>query len=148
MELTPRVIRDAESLADFRSLLQSSKLPADDLNFSNHLLIGFYDGAEPVATGGLEVYGNYALLRSLSVKMGIRGQSLGSSITDHLIAEAKKRGLKAIYLLTETAHVFFLKKGFKDVKREDVPDEVRSSSEFTTVCSTSAACMYIDLATA
>jgi amino-acid N-acetyltransferase len=145
MELTPKVITDTESLSAFRSLLQSSKLPIDDLDFSNHLLIGFYDGTEPVATGGLELYGDYALLRSLSVKLGIRGQSLGSSITDHLIAEARKRKLKAIYLLTETAHVFFLKKGFKDINRHDVPDEVKASSEFTTVCPTTAVCMYFDL---
>lgn len=145
MELTPKVIRDAESLNAFRSLLQSSKLPSDDLDFSNHLLIGFYDGTEPVATGGLEIYGDYALLRSLSVKLGIRGQSLGSSITDHLIEEAKKRNLKAIYLLTETAHVFFLKKGFKDTDRNNVPAEVKESSEFSTVCGKTAICMYYDL---
>ena len=148
MEVTPKVIRDTESLQAFRSLLQSAKLPADDLNFDRHLLIGFYDGAEPVATGGLEVYGNYALLRSLSVKMGIRGQSLGSTITDHLIAEARTRGLKAIYLLTETAHVFFLKKGFKDIDRKDVPSEVRTSSEFTSVCPDTAVCMWFDLSAA
>jgi amino-acid N-acetyltransferase len=145
MELTPKVISDAESLNAFRSLLQSSKLPTDHLDFSNHLLIGFYDGSEPVATGGLELYGNYALLRSLSVKLGIRGQSLGSSITDHLIIEAKKRNLKAIYLLTETARNFFLKKGFKDIGRDQVPDEVKTSSEFSSDCPTTAACMYFDL---
>jgi amino-acid N-acetyltransferase len=145
MELTPKVIRDAESFQAFRSLLQSAKLPADDLNFDRHLLIGFYDGREPVATGGLEVYGTYALLRSLSVKIGIRGQSLGSTITDHLVAEARTRGLKAIYLLTETAHVFFLKKGFKDIDRKQVPAEVRSSSEFSNVCPDTAICMYFDL---
>jgi arsenate reductase (thioredoxin) len=145
MELTPKVIRDTESFEAFRALLQSARLPADDLNFDRHLLVGFYDGVEPVATGGLEVYGSYALLRSLSVKMGIRGQSLGSTITDHLIAEARRRGLKAIYLLTETAHVFFLKKGFKDIDRKDVPAEVRSSSEFTNVCSDTAVCMHFDL---
>jgi amino-acid N-acetyltransferase len=145
MELTPKVIRDAESFNAFRSLLQSSKLPVDDLNFLNHLLIGFYDGTEPVATGGLEIHGDYALLRSLSVKIGIRGQSLGSSITDHLIEEAKKRNLKAIYLLTETAHVFFLRKGFKDTDRNSVPLEVKSSTEFSNVCGPTAICMFYDL---
>lgn len=145
MELTPKIIQDTKSLDAFRSLLKSSKLPADDLDFANHLLIGFYDGTEPVATGGLELYGPYALLRSLSVKMGIRGQSLGSSITDHLIAEARKKKIKAIYLLTETARVFFMKKGFKDIDRNTVPDEVKASSEFSTVCPTTATCMYLDL---
>lgn len=145
MNLTPKIINDAGSFEDFRTLLKSSSLPADDLNFQHHLLIGFYHENEAVGTGGLEFYDDYALLRSLSVKVGIRGQAFGSSITDHLISEAKKKKLKAIYLLTETAHAFFLKKGFKDVAREAVPDVVKASSEFSKVCPTTAAVMKLAL---
>ncbi|MEO7992417.1 MAG: arsenic resistance N-acetyltransferase ArsN2 [Chryseolinea sp.] len=141
MELTSKVINDAESFAAFRSLLQSANLPTDDLDFKKHLLIGFYDGVNPVATGGLEVYNQFALLRSLSVKFGIRGQSLGSSITEQLIDHAKAKKISAIYLLTETAHAFFLKRGFQDVAREDIPQEIKASSEFSHVCPTSAVCM-------
>jgi amino-acid N-acetyltransferase len=145
MELTPKIISDPESFEAFRSLLKSSSLPADDLNFTNHLLIGFYHESDPVGTGGLEIYGDYALLRSLSVKVGIRGQAFGSTITDHLISQAKKKKLKAIYLLTETAHAFFLKKGFKDVARADVPEEVKASTEFSKVCPTTAVVMKMAL---
>lgn len=145
MELTPKIISDPESFEAFRSLLKSSSLPADDLNFTNHLLIGFYHENEAVGTGGLEFYDDYALLRSLSVKLGIRGQAFGSSITDHLIDEAKKKKLKAIYLLTETAHAFFLKKGFKDVTRDAVPEVVKASSEFSKVCPTTAVVMKMTL---
>jgi len=141
MELTSKVIDNAESFETFRSLLQLANLPADDLDFKKHLLIGFYDGITPVATGGLEIYNPYALLRSLSVKFGVRGLSLGSTITEQLIGHAKSKGIEAVYLLTETAHAFFLKKGFRDVAREDVPQEIKSSSEFSHVCSTSAVCM-------
>jgi len=145
MKLTPNIINDQESFEAFRTLLQSSSLPTDDLNFNNHLLIGFYHENDAVGTGGLEIYGDYALLRSLSVKVGIRGQAFGSFITDHLIDQAKQKKLKAIYLLTETAHAFFLKKGFSDVARADVPEEVKASSEFSKVCSTSAAVMKMEL---
>lgn len=141
MELTSKVINDAESFAAFRSLLQSANLPADDLDFNKHMLIGFYDGVNPVATGGLEIYSQFALLRSLSVKFGIRGQSLGSSITEQLIELARVNNISSIYLLTETAHAFFLKRGFQDVPREDVPTEIKASSEFNHVCPTSAVCM-------
>ena len=141
MELTSKVIDDAESFAAFRSLLQSANLPADDLDFKKHLLIGFYDGIAPVATGGLEIYNQYALLRSLSVKFGVRGQSLGSTITEQLIDHAKAKSISAIYLLTETAHAFFLKRGFQDVAREEVPQEIKASTEFSNVCPTSAVCM-------
>jgi len=145
MELTSKIIDDAESFSAFQSLLQSANLPSEDLDFSKHLLIGFYDGITPVATGGLEIYSQYALLRSLSVKFGVRGQSLGSTITEQLIDHAKTKNISAIYLLTETAHAFFLKRGFKDVSREDVPEEIKISSEFSHVCSTSAICMVYKL---
>ncbi len=145
MELTSKVIDDAESFTAFRSLLQSANLPTDDLDFTKHLLIGFYDGVNPVATGGLEIYNQFALLRSLSVKFGIRGQSLGSSITEQLINHARTKKISAIYLLTETAHAFFLKRGFQDVAREDVPQEIKVSSEFSHVCPTSAVCMVYKL---
>lgn len=145
MELTYKLIEDAESFEAFRSLLKSSGLPADDLDYKRDLLVGYYEGDELVGTGALEVYGQYALLRSLSVKMGIRGKAVGSTITEYLVAEAKQRNIKAVYLLTETAHDFFLKRGFVDVPRDAVPAEVRSSQEFAKLCPQSAAVMALEL---
>ena len=145
MELTYKTISDTESFEAFRSLLKASGLPADDLDFKRDLLVGYYEGDELVGTGGLEVYGKYALLRSLSVKMGIRGKAVGSTITEYLLAEAKQRKLKGIYLLTETAHGFFQKKGFVDVPRDTVPEEVKRSQEFSKLCPQSAAVMALEL---
>lgn len=145
MELTYKLIKDTESFEAFRALLKTSGLPADDLDFNRDLLVGYYEGDELVGTGGLEVYNNYALLRSLSVKMGIRGKAVGSTITEFLLSEAKKRNLKGVYLLTETAPGFFLKKGFTEVPREAVPAEVKNSQEFSTLCSRSATVMTLHL---
>jgi amino-acid N-acetyltransferase len=143
MELTYRLIDDTESFEAFRSLLKASSLPADDLNYKKDLLVGYYEGDSLVGTGGLEIHGNYALLRSLSVKLGIRGKAVGTTITEYLLSEAKKKKLKAIYLLTETARGFFQKKGFKEVPRDEVPAEVRASSEFSHVCPTTAVVMSL-----
>jgi amino-acid N-acetyltransferase len=145
MELTYKLISDAESFESFRSLLKASNLPADDLNFQKDLLVGYYEGDTLVGTGGLEIHGSYALLRSLSVKLGIRGKSVGTTITEYLLTEAKKKKLKAIFLLTETAHGFFQKKGFTDVPREHVPEEVKASSEFAHVCPTTAVVMMLPI---
>jgi amino-acid N-acetyltransferase len=145
MELIYKNIEDTESFEAFRSLLRNSKLPADDLDYKRDLLIGYYEGDSLVGTGGLEVHGTFALLRSLSVKMGIRGKSVGSTIFESLLANAKKKNLKAIYLLTETAKGFFEKKGFKEISRNEVPGEVKASSEFTSVCPTSATVMMLSL---
>ena len=145
MELDYKIIKDTESFEAFRALLKASGLPADDLDFKKDLLVGYYEGDELVGTGGLEIYGPYALLRSLSVKMGIRGNAVGTTITEYLLAEAKARNLKTIYLLTETARGFFLKKGFADVNREDVPAEIKQSAEYSNLCSQSAAVMCLAL---
>ena len=146
MDLTYRLIDDETSFEKFRSLLKSSNLPADDLNFNKDLLVGYFEGDALVGTGGLEVYGEYGLLRSLSVKLGIRGKSVGTNITEYLIDEARERKLKAIYLLTENAHGFFQKRGFIDIPRDSVPEPLKASSEFSHVCSPSASAMVLDLA--
>lgn len=145
MELTYKTIADAESFQTFRALLKASGLPADDLNYQKDLLVGYYEGNELVGTGALEIYGQYALLRSLSVKLGIRGRSVGTTITEYLVHEARNKNLKTIYLLTERAHEFFLKMGFTDTRREAVPQELNASSEFAGVCPQSASVMYLNL---
>ena len=145
MDFNYRVINDPESFAAFRSLLTASNLPVEDLDYKKDLLVGYYEGDSLVGTGGLEIYGPYALLRSLSVKMGIRGKAVGTTLTEYLLQEARKRQLKGIYLLTETAHGFFLKKGFKDVNRNAVPEEVKQSAEFSKLCPQSAAVMCLEL---
>ena len=145
MDSPLKVINDEENFQAFRVLLKSSSLPADDLNFKKDLLVGYYEDGNMVGTGALEVYGDHALLRSLSVKLGTRGKALGTAITEHLIAEAKKKKLKGIYLLTETAHGFFLRKGFQDIPRDKVPDSLKASSEFSHVCADTALAMHLDI---
>jgi len=143
--LTPKIIQDEESFQAFRMLLKSSGLPSDDLNFTRDLLVAYYEDGLVVGTGGLEIYGQYGLLRSLSVKLGTRGKALGTAITEYLIREARNKGLKGIYLLTETAQGFFLRKGFSNVPRSTVPNELKASSEFTHVCSETAVAMELML---
>lgn len=145
MELTYKSISDLQGFESFRSLLKSSGLPADDLDYQRDLLVGYYEGETLVGTGGLEIHGGYGLLRSLSVRLGIRGKSVGSSIFEFLLSQAKERKLKAIYLLTETARGFFEKKGFQVVPRERVPDEIKASGEFSHVCPTTAVVMHLSL---
>jgi amino-acid N-acetyltransferase len=147
MEIKTKVIKDAETFNEFRALLKTSGLPHADLDFQNHILIGYYDEEKLIGTGALEIYKPYALLRSLAVSDTMRGQSLGSKITDDIIREAKKNNIKGIYLLTETARLFFRRKGFKDIQRNDAPKEVTASTEFSSVCSDSAVCMELVLRT-
>ena len=145
MELTYKLIDSEPLFESFRTLLRASNLPADDLNYKKDLLLGYYESNILVGTGALEVYGDYALLRSLSVKLGIRGRNVGTTIAEYLIDEARERKLKGIYLLTETARGFFVKRGFNDVTRAEVPEALKASSEFSHVCPTGAAVMFLEL---
>jgi amino-acid N-acetyltransferase len=131
MELTYKIIDNEKAFNEFKALLKSSGLAADDLDFSKDLLVGYFEGNVLVGTGGLEIYGNSGLLRSLSVKMGIRGKSVGTNITEYLIDEARERRLNAIYLLTENARGFFEKRGFRDIPRDAIPESLKASSEFS-----------------
>lgn len=136
------LIQDATALESLQKFLQVNKLPHEDVKANGNFFIGYYDEAKNIiASGGLELYTTFALLRSVAVDNNHRGKNLGKQIVDELVQKAKRLKIKSIFLLTETAHGFFLKKGFRDVSRDDVPSEIRSSSEFTFVCPASATCM-------
>lgn len=105
----------AEDLPAIRSLLTEASLPTADL------------GA--------------GLLRSLVVAPYHRKRGLGRRLVDTVEGHAKAAGLKQLALLTETADRFFEAFGYRLVDRHNVPDEIRQSAEFRTLCPLSARCM-------
>ena len=116
------------------SLLQSESLPVEDLptDLSNFFMAtddGFIIGAV-----GLEIYGRSGLLRSLIVKPEYRESKIARSLINELERRAKSLGLNSIYLLTETAQGYFPKIGYETLSREDAPDSLKQSSEFSHVC--------------
>jgi amino-acid N-acetyltransferase len=108
----------------------------------------FVADAEGAVAGaiGLEWHGPYALLRSAVVEAGWRGRGLGTLLTRAALAEARRGGARAVFLLTETAADFFRRFGFAPVHRANVPEELRRSVEFTIACPASAIAMKLDLA--
>lgn len=145
LAITPKVISDQECYQAFLDQLKLSGLPFEDLDKDKHLLVGYYQKEKLIGTGAMEIYGDYGLLRSVSITEAMRGKKLGSKITYHLIEHAKLSDLKGLYLLTETAKDFFDKIGFEVIDRNQAVEEIKASAEFTHVCPTSAACMYLDL---
>ncbi len=74
--------------------------------------------------GALKVYSaELAELRSLCVAPGISGRGLGRTLTDHVLDEAERFGLKTVFALT-TSPGFFEKMGFREVPRERFPTKV------------------------
>ena len=123
------------------AILTAQGLPAADLpqNLGNFVMAT--KNGEITGIGGLEIYGDYGLLRSLAVLPQYRDKGIAAQIINWLEQEAAALGLKEIYLLTETAATYFEKKSFRAITRAEVPDAVKLSTEFSHVCPVSAIVM-------
>jgi amino-acid N-acetyltransferase len=130
---------------DIITLLSSEKLPAGDLPATLENFLMAVQDDELIGVIGLEIYGNYGLLRSLAVKPAFRGQNIAGKLIAQIETLTASKGLKAIFLLTETATDYFARKGYEKITRNDVPEEVQQSSEFSHVCPQSANVMKKDI---
>lgn len=127
--------------AEIIALLQSQKLPVEDLPARLDAFFVAQEEDKVIGLIGMEHYGEYGLLRSMAVHPDFRNQHIAADLVDTLEQRAAAAGIKAIYLLTETAAGYFIKKGFSTIQREAVPDAVKASSEFSHVCPVSATVM-------
>lgn len=143
--MIPKEINTSDYFEAFTKQLETAGLPHEDLDRDNHYLVGYYHNEKLVGTGGIEIYGDYGLIRSVSITADNRGKKFGTQIAYHLIEKAKEKKLNGLYLLTETAKDFFLKLGFEVINRNDVAKPVLASSEFSHVCPVTATCMYLPL---
>ena len=123
------------------AILSAEKLPVDDLPETLDNFLVATENGQLIGVGGLEIYGAYGLLRSLAVSPGHRNKGVAGKLIERLESLAALRGLKALYLLTETAPGYFEGKAFQKITRDEVPDEVKRSSEFSHVCPVSAIVM-------
>ena len=122
-------------------LLQRSALSRDGLDAHVATTLVARDANGLVGTAALELYGTAALLRSVAVAAEQRGRGLGAALTATALDLARRRGVRTVYLLTETAAEFFPRFGFRPIPRADVDPAVRGSAEFTTACPASALVM-------
>jgi amino-acid N-acetyltransferase len=123
------------------SLLIDEKLPVSDLPASLENFLVVLQDDQVIGVAGLEIYGDYGLLRSLAVNPAFRSQGVAGKLLSQIEALAISKGLSTMYLLTETAPDYFDRKGYAKIIRNDVPVEVQQSSEFSFVCPQSAIVM-------
>ena len=123
------------------ALLSSENLPTGDLPATLKNFLVTTENEELIGVVGLETYGKYGLLRSLAVRSDSRNQNVAGKLIKEIESIAAAEGLKAIFLLTETAPDYFSRKGYYIVSRTEIPSEVRQSSEFSHVCPQSAIAM-------
>lgn len=130
------------SEAGVKRLLNGSRLDGSDLT-TEHLRHFFALGTkeEPEGVVGLELFGSVALLRSLAVVSSRRRAGLGSKLVAHAEDYARTKGIKSLYLLTDTAESFFEHRGYNRSGRGDAPPAIRETKEFSEICPVSSAFM-------
>ncbi|RBL67738.1 GNAT family N-acetyltransferase [Pseudomonas sp. MWU13-2625] len=138
MEIRPATVDD---LGSIEVLLRQCSLPV--VGVSDHLqnFVVAMEGSTMCGCGGLEHYGDTALLRSIAVAEHARDSGLGQRIVSRLVAACHSLQVRSLVLLTTTAEHYFVRQGFVRVAREDVPPLVLASSQFQGVCPGSAVSM-------
>jgi amino-acid N-acetyltransferase len=138
IEITALTPEDEPALL---SLLARCGLPEEGVRDHLSSALVARQGRRLVGSAVLEIYADGALLRSVAVEEDVRSLGLGIRLTESALALARRRGMRRVFLLTETAARFFPRFGFRAISREEVPDSVRASLEFTTACPQSALVM-------
>jgi amino-acid N-acetyltransferase len=124
-----------------RRLLEAARLPLDEVEAHLETMVVAKDGSGVVGAAAVELYADGALLRSVVVSPVVQGQGVGQRLTEAALDVAKRRDMKAAFLLTTTAERFFPKLGFEQISRADVPESVQASVEFHSACPASATVM-------
>jgi amino-acid N-acetyltransferase len=139
-EIRPSQATDLPSVLD---LLAQASLPLDDVaQWFEHFQVA-HVGGRIIGAAGLEVRGGDGLLRSVVVDPAYRSLRAGQALVEAVLDDARRLGLRDIYLLTTTADVWFPRFGFRTIAREQASEAVRASVEFTAICSASAIVMVL-----
>ncbi|HEX7969276.1 MAG TPA: arsenic resistance N-acetyltransferase ArsN2 [Stellaceae bacterium] len=133
---------DATLMPLLAEALAAEGLPVEDLDGEGRNFFAFRDRAGAlVGFAGMEIFGGDALLRSLIVLPPVRERTYGTAIAEWMMAEAARRGVRMLFLLTTTAAPFFAKLGFHRIDRKAVPAAIAATREFAALCPTTAVCM-------
>jgi len=144
MKLTIRPAQCSDAVA-VEELLRGVALPTEDLPADlAHFVVG-YDQHQLAGIAGMEYYGPLGLLRSVAVSPVFRDRHLGRALVDAVLDSARQDGIREAYLITTTADAYFLRYGFTEVKRAEVPEAIRATSQFSALCPASAVIMKMSL---
>lgn len=141
------VLQRAEKfyIPTIEKILQKENLPYQDVNAENIEFYMAFSDADFVGIVGLEKFSDVALLRSMVVFDKFRNKGYGSKIVNQILEEATAKGIREIFILTTTAKDFFQYLRFEVIERENVPNDIKSTTEFISLCPASATCMHIKL---
>ena len=136
---------DAAALREISTLLEAANLPVDDLKSDEVDLVAATIDGQLVGAIGIETYGPVALLRSLVVCPREQQAGLGRQLVAHLERRARAAGTTDLFLLTETAAGYFRALGYTQITREQAPDAIRATRQFSSLCPDSADLLHKSL---
>ncbi|MFZ6742091.1 arsenic resistance N-acetyltransferase ArsN2 [Undibacterium sp. JH2W] len=126
-------------------LLQDLDLPIDGAQEHIHHFHLIYADDEMLGCAGLEVYGKYALLRSLAIKTEAQAQQCGKLLLQHMIDIALAAGVGHLFLLTTDADAYFHKQGFRKIETTKLPASLQASRQLQGACPASAIAMQLKI---
>lgn len=134
---------EAPTPAQVQQLLAEAGLPTEDLDDAPGLrLFGLRrDDGQWMAVVGLQLLDAVALLRSLAVAPAECGRGIGARLVATAEAQARRSGRQVLYLLTTGAAAYFERLGYEAVAREEAPEAIRRTRQFTQLCPASAQLM-------
>lgn len=131
--------------AAIRQLLNSQGLPVEGAyTHLQHFQLAFHKDAL-IACGGLEIYAQDALLRSITIKPEAKGQGCGQQMVRQLMEAARSAGVKHLYLLTTNAQEYFHQFGFRAIPTNKLPVSLQASRQLQGACPASAIAMQLKL---
>lgn len=122
-----------DDLRAIEALISSAQLPGFQAgDFIDTFWVAEADG-KVVGCCGLEVYEDAGLLRSAVVVPELRRTGLGAQLTETVIAGARAKGVRDLYLFTMDARDFFKHMGFEECTKDDFSEPGRKSTQWTAL---------------
>ena len=123
----PLAVWERDGLA---AALARAGLPTGDIQSDGPMFWRFENEDVPVGFGGLQIFGDQALLRSVVTLPPVRNRGIGTAIVATLEAEARIRGCRAMWLVTDQAAAFFRGRGYRAGERSEAPESIREAAAF------------------
>ena len=120
----------ADDVPAMSALIASENLPPFFIEeFLDGFIVSDRDGAM-LACGGVEIYGDCAVIRSIVVAPEGRGLGLGRRAAELLMEQGRERGASEFYLFTMDAWPFWQHLGFADVALDEWADAPRACWQY------------------
>ena len=135
-----RAATQADS-ARISALLEANALPTSDLAECRPEFVVIEEGDDLIGAGAIQIFADAALVRPVAIAKDRQKTGLGSSLLGAIERHASASGIRQLVLLTQTAEPFFTRLGYARVDRASVPQPIKATAEFRSLCPASAVCM-------